>query len=38
MSMINGSVGMLLKTEVDDTAGAPPELVCEGVMLENDSS
>ena len=37
LSMINESVGMFLKTEVDDTSGAPPELVCEGAMLENDS-
>ena len=31
------SVGMFLKTEVDGTTGAHPELVCEGVTLENDS-
>ena len=38
LSMINESVGMFLKTKVDDAAGAPPEPVREGGMLENDSS
>ena len=36
--MINGSIGMFLRTEEDDIVGATPEPVCEGVMLVNDSS
>ena len=38
LSMINEAVRMLCKPEVDGTAGATAEPVCEGAMLENDSS
>ena len=38
LSMTNEAVGMFLKTEVDSIAGAPPESVCTGATLENDSS
>ena len=36
--MINEAVGMPYKPEVDGTAGATAEPVCEGAMLKNDSS
>ena len=36
--MINEAVGIPCKTEVDGTAGATADPVCEGAMLENDSS
>ena len=38
VSMINDVVGMPCKLEVDGTAGAPVEPVCEGAMLKKDSS
>ena len=34
--IISESVEMFLKTEVDDTAGVPPEPECEGAMLGNE--
>ena len=38
LSMTNEAIGMFLKTEVDSIAGAPPESMCTGATLENDSS
>ena len=38
LSVASEAVGIFLKAEADDVAGATPEPVWEGVTLENDSS
>ena len=38
MPMSNEAVGMSCKPKVDGAAEAPMDPVCEGVVLENDTS